>query len=517
MLSRKSSLKKNQKKKIENQLFQGNLAKDIAIIKELFGYSSDLTIRYIGREEGPIAILYIDSLVERNSLEENVISELNDMYHQHPSKQLNIEEVSFSTIKKQKAFSTKDAFTYLLQGYSLVLINNQKTGIALDTAGGERRQVTESEVETVVRGPREAFNESLQTNIGLIRKRLHTHKLKIHELKIGELSQTSVAVIGINGVMKPKMFNEVKKRLEKIEIDGILDSLYLEEIIEDPNGYTPFPTIFNSERPDRIAAGLLEGRIAILTEGTPGVLLVPATIGLFLTSNEDYYQRYDFASFLKILRGFTFLLSIILPGFYVALLTYHQEMIPTPLIIALTGQREGVPFAIAIEVIIMEITFEILREAGLRLPKTIGAAVSIVGGLVLGQAAVEAGLVGEATVIVVALTAISSFTTPSYNLAISARLLRFALILLSASLGAFGLIFGLIFIYIHLTTLRSFGAPYLTPIVPFNHDNWRDLFIRTPWWMMKERPDQVAGENKKRMSESRDNDHLKRRQKSENN
>ncbi|WP_163580406.1 spore germination protein [Gracilibacillus saliphilus] len=510
MFRRKPKLNKIQNRKLEDLCFQGNLNDDIKIIKELFGDSSDLVVRFIDSEkESSVAVLYLDSLIERESIEAYVISELNENY----KKDENLKELHFATIKKEATSSLKESLTYLLQGYSLVLRENQTSGIALDTAGGERRQVSESEVETVVRGPRESFNESLQTNIGLVRRRLHTHKLKVHEIKIGELSQTPVAILGIDGVVKPEMYEEVKSRLEKIEIDGILDSLYLEEIIEDPNGYTPFPTIFNSERPDRIAAGLLEGRIAILLEGTPGALVVPATIGLFLTSNEDYYQRYDFASFLKMLRGFAFFLSVVLPGFYVALLTYHQEMIPTPLLIALTGQREGVPFAIAIEVLFMEITFEILREAGLRLPKTIGAAVSIVGGLVLGQAAVEAGLVGQATVIAVSLTAICSFTTPSYNLAISARLLRFVLITLSAVLGAFGLIFGLIFMYIHLTTLRSFGVPYLTPIVPFHKDNWGDLLIRTPWWAMRERPNEVAGENKDRMSDSRDNNHLNRRQK----
>ncbi|MFD2656570.1 spore germination protein [Gracilibacillus thailandensis] len=510
MFRRKPKLNKKQNRKLEDLCFQGNLNDDIKIIKDMFGDSSDLVVRFIDSEkERSVAVLYLESLVERESIEEYVISELNENYKQDQ----NLKELHFATIKKEATSSIKDSLTYLLQGHSLVLGENQTSGIALDTAGGERRQVSESEVETVVRGPRESFNESLQTNIGLVRRRLHTHKLKVHEMKIGELSQTPVAILGIDGVVKPEMYEEVKSRLEKIEIDGILDSLYLEEIIEDPNGYTPFPTIFNSERPDRIAAGLLEGRIAILLEGSPGTLLVPATIGLFLTSNEDYYQRYDFASFLKMLRGFAFFLSVVLPGFYVALLTYHQEMIPTPLLIALTGQREGVPFAIAIEVLFMEITFEILREAGLRLPKTIGAAVSIVGGLVLGQAAVEAGLVGQATVITVSLTAIGSFTTPSYNLAISARLIRFALITLAAVLGAFGLIFGLIFMYIHLTTLRSFGVPYLTPIVPFHKDNWGDLLIRTPWWAMRERPNEVAGENQKRMSDSRDNNHLNRRQK----
>ncbi|MFL0504340.1 spore germination protein [Ureibacillus sp. 179-F W5.1 NHS] len=214
---------------------------------------------------------------------------------------------------------------------------------------------------------------------------------------------------------------------------------------------------------------------------------------------------------MKILRGGAFVLSIILPGLYVALLTYHQEMIPTPLLIAVTGQREGVPFGIAIEVAIMEITFEILREAGIRLPKTVGAAISIVGGLVLGQAAVDAGLVGQGTVIVVALTAISSFTTPSYNIAITARMIRFILLILSSFLGAFGLIFGLIFLLIHLNSLRSFSVPYLAPIVPFHKGDWKDLFIRVPWSHMKERPEEISNNNKNRMESSKVDRHLNRR------
>ncbi|HZH60312.1 MAG TPA: spore germination protein, partial [Metabacillus sp.] len=392
-----------------------------------------------------------------------------------------------------------------------ILLDGHNTAYAAETTGGERRPVTESSVETVVRGPRESFNESIMTNIGLIRRRIKTPKLQVYKKDIGHKTKTSIAVLSIDGIAKGEIVEEVISRINKIDIDGVLDSLYIEEMIEDPKHITPFPTVFNSERPDRIAAGLLEGRIAIIVDGTPGVLLVPATIGLFLTSNEDYYQRYDFASFMKLLRGMTFLLSFILPGFYVALLTYHQEMIPTPLLIAITGQREGVPFGVALEVALMEITFEILREAGLRLPKTIGAAVSIVGGLVLGQAAVEAGLVGQATVIAVSLTAICSFTTPSYNIAITARLLRFILLLLSAVLGAFGLIFGLLLVFIHLNSLRSFSIPYLTPLVPFHKEGWKDLFIRVPWRQMTQRPDEITNDNQNRMSNSSEVQHDDRR------
>lgn len=492
----------------ENKVVLYDLAENIKRYKDVFGEDSDLSVRYMQHESLKMAILFIDSLVEKEIMDQHVIHVLNNQINDIVSAD---EEIILSTSKTKKITKHKEVLEHLLQGYSIILFDGYPIAYAAETAGGDRRPVTESSVETVVRGPRESFNESIMTNIGLIRRRVHTPHLQIYKKELGKESKTSVAVLYIKGIAKDNIVEEVISRIDNISIDAVLDSLYIEELIEDPQRYSPFPTIFNSERPDRISAGLLEGRIAIIVDGTPVVLLVPATIGLFLTSNEDYYQRYDISSLMKILRGGAFVLSIILPGLYVALLTYHQEMIPTPLLIAVTGQREGVPFGIAIEVAIMEITFEILREAGIRLPKTVGAAISIVGGLVLGQAAVDAGLVGQGTVIVVALTAISSFTTPSYNIAITARMIRFILLILSSFLGAFGLIFGLIFLLIHLNSLRSFSVPYLSPIVPFHKGDWKDLFIRVPWSHMKERPEEISNNNKNRMESSKVDRHLNRR------
>lgn len=491
----------NSQNKVKQELIQADIEKNIKKLKDLFGEESDLSVRLIQDENSKAAVIFIDSLIEKEIIDQHVIyvliNQLNDKGNA-------TEKLTLSTSKFIKLVKLRDVIEHLLQGYSIVFIDGQAMAYAAETSGGERRPVSESTVETVVRGPRESFNESLMTNIGLVRKKVNTPKLQVYKKILGKESKTSVAVLSINGIAKDEIVKEVVSRVEKIQIDGILDSLYIEELIEDPKRYSPFPTVFNSERPDRIAAGLLEGRVAILVDGTPVALMVPTTIGLFLTSNEDYYQRYDISSLMKILRGFTFLISIVLPGLYVALLTYHQEMIPTPLLIAITGQREGVPFGTAIEVAVMEITFEILREAGIRLPKTVGAAISIVGGLVLGQAAVDAGLVGQATVIVVALTAISSFTTPSYNIAITARILRFILILLSSFLGAFGLIFGLLFILVHLNSLRSFSVPYLTPIIPFHKQDWKDLFIRAPWREMHQRPEEIAQDNKTRIKNNKD-------------
>lgn len=472
------------------------LKDNIEYLQQLIGKNSDLVIRHI-QSHGfpPIAILYIESLINKELLDQFVIQDLQFRLEKMGS----IENLSLSTNQLTKLESMNLCIEHLLVGDSILFFDNHNQAYAAGTEGGERRSITEPSVESVVRGPREAFNESIQTNLGLIRRKLRTYKLRVDKIQIGTLTNTSIAICYLDGIAQEGIVQEVRNRLDKIKIDGILESLYIEEMIEDPNGYTPFPTIFNSERPDKIVAGLLEGRVAIVIDGTPVCLLVPATLNLFLYSNEDYYQRYDIATFLKLLRTVTFMISLLAPGFYVALLTFHQEMIPTPLLIALTGQREGVPFSIALELIVMEITFEILREAGIRLPKTIGSAVSIVGGLVLGQTAVQASLVTPGTVITVAITGIASFCTPSYNLAIAARLLRFALVFLAAFLGSFGLAFGVIFILIHLNSLRSFGVPYLSPIMPAQMSGWKDLFIRVPWWMMKNRPEEIVADNATRL------------------
>ncbi|MEW9669294.1 spore germination protein [Ammoniphilus sp. 3BR4] len=481
-----------------------DLKENIDCFIQLFGKTGDLVIRQV-QSLGSLhaAVLYLETIADPMLIDEFVVKELQIHLDRFASEgfvfPLNADKIDLFTNQLMTISTLEEGVKCLLSGNSLVLLDSHGEALAASTAGGQRRSVSEPTNESVVRGSRESFNESLQTNLGLIRKRLNTHQLRIEKMQIGKLSNTPVAILHMDGIAQEGIVEEVKGRLQEIEIDGILESLYIEEMIEDPRGYTPFPTIFNTERPDRIAAGLLEGRIAILIEGTPIALLVPATLGMFLFSNEDYYQRYDIASFLKLLRTFTFFLSIIMPGFYVAVLTYHQEMIPTPLLIALTGQREGVPFGIAIEVALMEVTFEILREAGIRLPKTIGSAVSIVGRLVLGQAAVEAGLVGAGTVIAVSITAIASFCTPSYNLAISARLIRFAFLGFSAFLGAFGLFFGLIIMMIHLNSLRSFSVPYLSPVSPYHRGDWRDLFVRFPWGRMMKRPEEIAGANRNRM------------------
>ena len=299
------------------------------------------------------------------------------------------------------------------------------------------------------------------------------------------------------GTADDKVLVEVRKRIERIDVDSILESAYIEELIED-TPYTVFPQIEHSERPDKIAAAILEGKIAILVDGTPFVLIVPTVMLQFWQSSEDYYERYPTAFLMRLIRFMFSTFALILPGFYVAVTSYHQEMLPTALLISIAGAHEGVPFPIYVEALLMEITFEALREAGVRLPQPVGQAVSIVGGLVIGQAAVQAGIVSPATVIVVALTGISSFALPAYNFAWSLRVLRFVFGFLGFISGLYGIMLGLLFILIHITSLRSFGVPFFAPLAPFKLQDIKDIFMRAPWWAMTERPYSIPTPNQVR-------------------
>jgi spore germination protein KA len=286
----------------------------------------------------------------------------------------------------------------------------------------------------------------------------------------------------INGLVKDDVLKKLNERLGNISIDGILESSYIEEFIQDET-YTVFPTVNNTERPDVVAAALLEGRVAIFVDGTPFVLLVPGLFTQFLQSPEDYYHRSDFG-LLRLLRYLAFIISLLAPALYIGITTFHQEMIPTSLLISLAGQREGIPFPAFIEALLMEVTFELLREAGIRMPRAVGTSISIVGALVLGQASVEAGLVSPAMVIIVSITAITGFIFPSFEIGISIRILRFAFMGLAASFGFFGIIIGLIALVLHLCHLQSFGVPYMTPFAPFQAKEQRDNIVRVPWWQM---------------------------------
>ncbi|MBG9691070.1 spore germination protein [Lysinibacillus sp. fkY74-1] len=485
-----------------DDLLNTSLAKNIKVIQNTLGHSNDIIIREITIGEAEphrLAIISIDGLSDKTMISDSVIDKL----------MANIEEeqeIEITTINQyvRSSYLTVgdvmniEYFTTLyhaiLNGETVILLDGFAEGIVTSTKSAKDRAVTEPSTESVIRGPRESFTETLRTNTALIRRKIKSPNLWIKSRVIGEVTQTDVAVMYINGIASDKIVAEVLARLDRINIDGILESGYIEDFIQDSKN-TMFPTVYNSERPDVIAGELLDGKVAILVDGTPFVLVVPALFTSFLQSAEDYYQHWMISSLIRILRFFGISLALVAPSLYVAITTFHQEMLPTAMLISIASQREGVPFPAVVEALIMELAFEILREAGLRMPRTIGPAVSIVGTLVIGQAAVDAGVVSAVMVIIVALTAICSFLFPAYGLSNTIRVLRFPLMILAAMFGLFGVMFGIIVIILHLCSIRSFGVPYLSPFAPFIIQDQKDAFLLLPRRRLLTRPRLVNQKN----------------------
>ncbi|WP_226668329.1 spore germination protein [Metabacillus litoralis] len=493
-------------KEQKNSLLSDALKK----IKKDIGHSPDIIIREakIGTVDiVNIAVIYVDGLADKDLIHHTILQNLMvDLRETRLQEEISTEKVAqfikeFSLSAGELEIIINYPTNYekmyetILSGDSILLVDGSTEAFKIGTKGWEGRGVEEPSSEQLVRGPKDGFTENIRTNTSLIRRRINDINLVFEPIKVGKRSKTEVAITYINEVANDKIVEEVRERLAKIDIDAILESGYVEALIQDET-YTPFPTVYNTERPDAVVGGLLEGRVAILVDGTPFVLVVPALFIHFMQSSEDYYQRADISTLIRLLRVGTFLLSLLTPAAFIAVTTYHQEMLPTTLLISLTAQREGVPFPAFIEAVFMELTFEILREAGVRMPRAVGAAISIVGALVLGQAAVEAGLVSATMVIVVSLTAIASFVTPKFNMAISVRMLRFVFMVLAATFGLFGIIIGLIILIAHLCSLRSFGVPYLLPFAPFVLKDQKDAIIRLSIWSMNTRPKLVSGKDK---------------------
>lgn len=463
------------------------------------GDCSDLIIKFFKTNnnlDSQNVCLYIKELVDENSI--NSLSvKLTDINEKNSSKTSDncFNELinNLSGFHYTKESSQYDMlYDYLLSGYSIILFDGCGNFFAIDTHTTEGRTVEEPSSQTVIRGPKEGFTEKIKVNIALVRKRIRNKALRLEDLNLGSVTKTQISLMYIEKIAEEGIVDEIKKRLNKIKIDGILDSGYIEELIKDDR-YSIFPTFLNSEKPDSVAAALLEGRVAIFVDGTSFVLTAPSLFIEFFQASEDYYHSFIISSMIRIVRFISFLLALLVPSVYIALASFHQEMIPTPLLISIAAQREGVPFPIFIETLLMEVTFEILREAGIRMPRAIGQAISIVGALVLGQAAVEAGIISAVIVIIVSITAISSFAIPNYAMSSAVRAIRFILMFLSAAFGLYGIFIGLIIMTLHLCKLKTIGIPYMTPISPKIRGGNKDTFLRFPLWKMNTKPSVISG------------------------
>lgn len=490
-------------KKIDNykKNISTNLQTNIDYIKKQFGNSHDIIYREINIGSKicvPAMIISINGLVNQSVLDFDILKRVMHIDIKLKEDFLDYIKKSIITMTDIKNIDDMNkVFEAILSGESVMLIDGYSIAFELDTRGWDDRGVNEPVIGSVVRGPREGFSETLLTNTALLRRRIKTPKLVFDRINCGEYTKTDIVIAYIKGIANDKIVNEVKKRINKIDIDGILDSGYVEQLIED-EPISIFPTIGNTEKPDQAAGKLLEGRIVILVDGSPIALTVPFLFVENIQATEDYYTRPFYATFTRIIRILSIIIVVFLPGFYISAQTYNQEMLPTHLFITMAASKEGVPFPAFIEILIMSILFEVLKEAGIRMPKQIGQALSIVGALVLGQAAVEAGFVSNPAVMITALTGIATFVI--YSLNDSITILRFVFMILAAVGGLFGMLVGTIFLLLHLVSIRSFGAPYMSPFGPRNAKDMKDSIIRAPLWMLTSRS-QIISKNKKKPSD----------------
>lgn len=357
----------------------------------------------------------------------------------------------------------------------------------LDLSKKIGRTIEQTETETLITGPHDGFVESLDENLGVIRRRLRSAKLKSVGFEAGEISKTQIVMLYIEGIVNMEFVNLLSERIRSIEIDGVSDSNMLVQLI-DENPNSVFPQYLTTERPDAVVSKLLGGRIAVLTDGSPSAFISPTSFLEFFASPDDYYQRWLIGTGLRVLRLIGFIITICFTAFYVSVTTFHYELIPHTMLLNLAESRSKVPFPPLIEALLMETTIELLREAGARLPTKIGQTIGIVGGIVIGQAAVQAGFTSNILIIAVATSAIASFVIPSYIMSASIRLIRFGLIILAGLLGNLGLFMGIGLMVIHMAGITNLGTSYLTPLAPMRPTDLLDTLIRGPFWALKTRP-----------------------------
>ena len=384
----------------------------------------------------------------------------------------------------------EDAAQGMLTGDAILFVDGYDKALKMADKGYPGAAIKEPDSEKSIRGSREGFTDSIKMNTALIRKRLRSTRVRVKELEQGVRSHTKVDMVYMQDLANPMVLEEIQKRLEAYEIDGVLDSGVIEQLAER-KWYSPFPQFQTTQRPDRAALAVMEGRVVVLSDNSPVALILPTDFNSFIKTSDDYYNRFEEATFARILRYFAVFFSMALPGLYLAVTNFHTQILPTPLLLSFWEARIGVPFPAALEVILMELSFELLREAGVRLPGAMGNTIGIVGGLIIGQAAVDANIVSPIVVIVVAFTALCSFSIPNEEFAFSFRILKFFLIIMSAWLGFFGLLVGLLVILIHLSRLKSFGIPYLMPFVGADlsgYEDERDSIWRAPFRRLTRRP-----------------------------
>jgi spore germination protein KA len=496
-ISKRKNLRENNNCPMKaNQAISANLDENLRELKERLEGCSDAVLKEFnfGRDFKKRALLiYFDGLVDRKELEEHLLKPI--MLEVNMLQDFVLDQDNLAIIKENilsladlKMLESIDELCHHINsGDTVLLIDGSSKGLVAGTRLWQGRPVQTPENEVVIFGPKEGFSETLRFNTALLRRRIKSSSLKMESFVLGRITRTDVVLCYIEGIAPPALVEEIKQRLEKIDIDAVLDSNYITELIVDYKK-TLFSQVEHTEKPDHVCGQLLEGRVSIMVDGSPMALILPVSFPQFWISPEDYYTHYYAASLFRILRFLAFWVALLLPSLYVAVISYHHEMIPTDLLLTIAATHRGVPFPAFVEALIMETTFEMLREAGLRLPRAVGPAVSIVGALIIGDAAVRAGLVSTPMVVVVAFTGIASFISPSYSAGMIIRIARFAFLFSSALLGFLGIMIMLLLMLSRMVSLSSFGLPYLSPLAPFDLKQITDIVVRRPWFSNTQRP-----------------------------
>lgn len=458
-----------------------SLQDNIIYLRKEFSNSMDLMIRQMDIAGNRVAFVICEGMTDSMVMSDNVITPIlrSDNIPAAPEKQFAfIRDNTMATVDTTELCNFEDVKLRMMSGFLLVFVDGVPKALAIGAQGYSKRSIEEPSTEVMEHGSREGFVETLRVNITLIRKRIKSTNLCFESMRIGKESSTEIALCYLNGVVSPKILEEVKRRLNKVKLDMLLDSSFLTSFL-DGSKFSIFSGVGSTERPDTLCGKLSEGRIGIIVDGTPFVLIVPYLFVENFQSFDDYCYRPYYATFLRWLKYASFLITIFLPGVYVAIGTYHQELFPTSMLFNIVASEQRTPFPLLLEALIIHITYEIMREAGLRLPKPMGHAVSIIGGLVIGDAVVSAGLIGAPMLIVVAITAISSFVVPKiYE---PAAILRLVFIFTGGWFGIYGVTVGFVLVIINISAINPYGIPFSAPLSPFKSKSLRDVLVRASW------------------------------------
>jgi spore germination protein KA len=457
---------------ISTKKLSKTMEENVEMVKSAFHETADLKERNLILNETSYKLIYIDSLVDKKIMEINVIEPLLDC---------KTEAAPEMVVKNAEYIRSTDLeFTLksLLEGSCALFSEGDHTVLLLPVAAGEERAIQEPENEHIIKGAHDGFTENINKNIFLIRRRVKNPSLRVKTFSLGSKTNTNVSLLYIDDLVDRGPLEVLLKRIEAVDVQEMQSSGELEELIED-NSYSIFPQMLSTERPDRAASYLLEGKSVVIVDGTPHVLVSPITFFSFYQTPDDYNSRWIIGSFFRLVRIFSFVMAISLPAIYIAVVSFHSEVLPLGILYAIRVQIEYIPLPPFFEAIAMQVVLELLKEAAIRLPSPIAQTIGIVGGLVIGTAVVEAGFISNTMIVIIGLTAIASFVAPVNNMGTGARIMAFPIILAANFFGFLGIVLALTVLLIHLCKLESFGKPYLEPVAPIHIRGLKDSIIKT--------------------------------------